>query len=232
MNRIALKLRTALLTAALLTPALVPTHQALAQQATQAETQAAPQAQVPAPTAPQSAEDEAIHNELRALLTTVATAINERQYDRLLPVISDQAHVVLINQDVLSHKSQMQPYLDKWFGSGGYLRSLTVALEADALTELSPDRRWGVVHGTGVETYVLADSRRFDMPTRWTAVVQKEDDGVWRIRNVHVGTNFLDNPVLHGVAGQTGQWLALGGAGGAVLGGLLTWLIMRRRKGQ
>jgi ketosteroid isomerase-like protein len=185
----------------------------------------APWAQAQAP-----AGDEAIHDELRGLLRTVASAINERQYERLLPILSDSAHVVLINQDVIARKDQMQPYLDKWFGDGGYLKSLTVKLEADVLTELSPDRTWGMAYGTGVEDYRLADGRSFAMPTRWTAVVQKEADGAWRIRAVHVGTNFLDNPVLHGVAGNTGQWLALGGAGGLVVGGLLTWLVMRRRK--
>jgi hypothetical protein len=117
----------------------------------------APWAQAQAP-----AGDEAIHDELRGLLRTVASAINERQYERLLPILSDSAHVVLINQDVIARKDQMQPYLDKWFGDGGYLKSLTVKLEADVLTELSPDRTWGMAYGTGVEDY-----RRGAEGSRW-----------------------------------------------------------------
>ena len=191
----------------------------------------------PAPTAPaaaahaapMSAADEAIHTELRGLLSTVASAINAEQYERLTPILSEQAHVVLINQDVISHKDQIKPYLDKWFGSGGFLKSLRVKLEADVLTELSADRSWGMGYGTGVETYTLADGRKFDMPTRWTAVVQKEADGVWRIRAIHQGTNFMDNPVMDGVVGKTSQWLGLGAAGGLTLGVLLTWLLMRRK---
>lgn len=191
----------------------------------------------PAPTAPaaaahaapMSAADEAIHTELRGLLSTVASAINAEQYERLTPILSEQAHVVLINQDVISHKDQIKPYLDKWFGSGGFLKSLRVKLEADVLTELSADRSWGMGYGTGVETYTLADGRKFDMPTRWTAVVQKEADGVWRIRAIHQGTNFMDNPVMDGVVGKTSQWLGLGAAGGLALGVLLTWLLMRRK---
>ena len=191
----------------------------------------------PAPTAPaaaahaapMSAADEAIHTELRGLLSTVASAINAEQYERLTPILSEQAHVVLINQDVISHKDQIKPYLDKWFGSGGFLKSLRVKLEADVLTELSADRSWGMGYGTGVETYTLADGRKFDMPTRWTAVVQKEADGVWRIRAIHQGTNFMDNPVMDGVVSKTSQWLGLGAAGGLTLGVLLTWLLMRRK---
>ena len=190
---------------------------------------AAPATAAPAPAAPMSAADEAIHTELRGLLSTVASAINDTQYERLTPILSDQAHVVLINQDVISRKDQIKPYLDKWFGSGGFLKSLRVKLEADVLTELSADRSWGMGYGTGVETYTLADGRTFDMPTRWTAVVQKEADGVWRIRAIHQGTNFMDNPVMDGVVGKTSQWLGLGAAGGLVLGVLFTWLLMRRK---
>ena len=97
---------------------------------------AAPAQAAPAPAAPMSAADEAIHSELRGLLKTVASAINEEQYERLTPILSEQAHVVLINQDVISHKDQIKPYLDKWFGSGGFLKSLRMKLEADVLTEL------------------------------------------------------------------------------------------------
>lgn len=186
----------------------------------------------PAPSEPTKAAnpgDEAIHNELRGLLKTVTMAINEEQYERLTPILSEQAHVVLINQDVISRKEQIKPYLDKWFGSGGFLKSLRVKLEADVLTELSADRSWGLGYGTGVETYTLADGRTFAMPTRWTAVVQKEADGVWRIRAIHQGTNFMDNPVMDGVVGKTSQWLALGAAGGLALGVLLTWLVLRRK---
>ena len=198
-----------------------------------AQSPAQPLPAAPAASAPMSAGDEAIHNALRGLLSTVASAINDGQYDRLTPILSDQAHVVLINQDVIAHKDHIQPYLDKWFGAGGFLKSLRVTFAADALTELSPDRSWGVAYGTGTETYTLADGRQFDMPTRWTAVVQKEADGVWRIRAIHQGTNFMDNPVMDGVVGKTSQWLALGGAGGLILGVVATWLLMRRKhKGQ
>ena len=176
-----------------------------------------------------AATDDAIHDELRGLLKTVVTAINAQQYERLTPILSDQAHVTLVNQDVLNRKDQIPPYLTKWFGAGGYLKSMQVELKADVLTELSPDKSWGMGYGTGVETYALADGRSFALPTRWTAVVQREADGVWRIRAVHVGTNFLDNPVLHSVAGNTTQWLLVGGTAGLLIGVLLTWLLLRRK---
>jgi hypothetical protein len=50
-------------------------------------------------------------------------------------------------------------------------------LTADALTELSPDKTWGLVRGSGTEDYILADGRSFPMKTRWTATVVKNPEG-------------------------------------------------------
>ena len=118
----------------------------------------------------------------------------------LVPDLGQYFHhtvrITTINQEVISSNDEIEPYFERWFGEGGYLKTLRMELEADALTEFYADKTFGVVRGSGKEDYVLSDKRFFPMETRWTATVSKDSDGQWRILTLHIGTNFLDNPIL------------------------------------
>ena len=173
--------------------------------------------------------DHEIHQELRAVLTTVENAINSGNYDAMLPVISDNIRATTITQEVMSNRAEVSAYFKKWFGPGGYLKKLDMHFTADALTELSPDKTWGLVRGSGIETYTLADGRQYPMKTRWTAVLGKEADGKWRLRAIHIGTNFLDNPVLDDAKHAVVRYACIAGAVGLVIGLLVGFLFGRRK---
>lgn len=176
--------------------------------------------------------DEAIHEELRAMLQGMQQAINDRRWSDLEPYFHENMRVTTINQETLSEPSEITGYFESWFGEDGFLSTLEMTLTADALTELYGDKTYGIVRGEGLEKYVLSDGRPFDMITRWTATVIKDSDGRWRILALHIGTNFLDNPILSAVESAV-QTTGLGGAlAGFVVGGLITFLFMRRRKAQ
>jgi hypothetical protein len=68
------------------------------------------------------------------------------------------------------------------------------------------------------------------MPTRWTATVVKEADGKWRLRTIHFGTNFLDNPILTEAKRAVVKYSAVAGGAGLVLGILLGFLLARRKQ--
>ena len=174
--------------------------------------------------------DHEIHQELRAILGTLQQSINAGNYDAMLPVVSDQVMATTITQETMSNRKEVSAYFKKWFGPGGYLKKLDMNLTADALTELSPDKSWGLVRGGGVEAYTLADGRRYDMKTRWTAVVAKESDGKWRLRAIHIGTDFLDNPIL-GEAERAVSKVGIAAAhGGLILGALAAFFLTRRKQ--
>jgi ketosteroid isomerase-like protein len=175
--------------------------------------------------------DHAIHEELRAILATVQTAVNDARFDDMLPVISENIRATTINQEIMSNRNEVSAYFYRWFGPGGYLKKLHMTLRPDALTELSADKSWGLVRGSGVETYTLSDGRLFDMQTRWTAVMQKDADSKWRLRSIHIGTNFLDNPVL-AAAKNAALKVGLLSAGGGLLVGALLGYFGRRRTEQ
>src|SRR5664279_5734370 len=174
--------------------------------------------------------DHEIHQELRGILTTVQTAVNSGNYDAMLPVLSKDIRATTITQEVMSGHEQVSAYFKHWFGPGGFLKKLDMTFTADALTELSPDKTWGVVRGSGMERYTLADGRQYDMPTRWTATVVKEADGKWRLRTIHFGTNFLDNHILTEAKHAVVKYSAIAGGAGLVHGILSGFLLGRRKQ--
>jgi len=173
--------------------------------------------------------DEAVHEELRALLNGIETAVNSEAYGDLAQYFHETARITTINQEVISSNTEIEPYFERWFGEGGYLKTLRMELEADALTEFYADMSFGVVRGSGDEDYVLSDERFFPMKTRWTATVSKTDDGQWRILTLHIGTNFLDNPILS-MAENSAKYFAAGGAVVGLLLGMIFGFLWGRRK--
>jgi len=171
-----------------------------------------------------------IHEGLRGILQTLQASINSGNFNAMLPVISKDIRATTITQEVLSSHGEVSSYFNKWFGPGGYLKKLDMKLDADALTELSPDKTWGLVRGSGLENYTLSDGRSYPMKTRWTAVVTKEDDDKWRLRAIHIGTNFLDNPILSEAEAAAKKYTAFGVAGGGAAGLVLGFLLGRRKK--
>lgn len=178
--------------------------------------------------AAQAAEDPA-HDELRALLKGVETAVNTEQYGDLARYFHKEMSVTTINQEVLSAPDEIEPYFEKWFGPGGFLKKVEMTLTADDLTKFYGDGSLGVVRGAGEENYYLADNRYFEMKTRWTATVIRDTDGKWRILTLHIGTNFLDNPIL-AAAEQSLKTAAIGsGIGGLIIGMVIMFVLRRRR---
>lgn len=179
--------------------------------------------------------DHEVHEALRALFRDAQTAVNEGRIDDLGPLVTDDFEATSLTQEVISGRDGVQRYFGEWFGPDRYLKSMRYELEADALTDLSPDRSWGLVRGGGREHYVANEGVDFDFTTRWTAVVERGDDGKWRIRAIHFGTNQLDNPVLTRVKGTLVRYGVVGAVLALVVGLLAGavggFLAGRRRAG-
>lgn len=173
--------------------------------------------------------DSAIHAELRRLLQGVEQGINSEKYAELEPYFHEKMRVTTINQELIFSRPEIGSYFRKLFGTGGKLKKLHIALKPDALTELYGNDTFGIVRGSGDESYILADGRPFDMKTRWTATVIKDTDGKWRILSLHIGTNFLDNPVLAGVEASVLYFAGGGVVAGLLLSGLICFVVARRK---
>ncbi len=176
-----------------------------------------------------SADEEKVHQELRGLLTGIEQAINSQRYGDLAQYFSKEMKVTPINQEFLSSHAEIEPYFEKWFGKNGKIQTLQIKLTADEKTKFYGDDI-GIVCGKGVERYVLNDARHFDMLTRWTATVHKEEDGKWRILALHIGTDFLDNPLLNAIEKNTIMFGAVGAGAGLLVGLMLGAFFWRRKR--
>jgi ketosteroid isomerase-like protein len=181
-----------------------------------------------APTVCAEEPDHAIHEELRGLLSDVTAAMNSGQYDKMLPYLTEDIEATSVTQEVMTGRSEVSKYFQEWFGPTGYMRKMEMRLEADRLTELSADKSWGLVRGKALEHYEAKDGDLFDFNTRWTAVMVRSDDGKWRIRAIHFGTNHLDNPVLTKVRNTLTRYGVVGAIVTLIVGLILGWWIGRR----
>src|SRR5262249_50450017 len=170
-----------------------------------------------------------IHEELRGVLRGIMAAINSEQYDQMLPFLSENIYATSVTQEVMASRADVSKYFQEWFGPSGYMRKMEMKLTADKLTELSPDKTWGLVRGTSLEHYEAKDGDVFDFVNRWTAVMVRDDDGKWRLRAIHIGTNNLDNPVLTKVKRTLIRDGVIGGVASLVVGLALGWWLGRRR---
>ncbi len=181
-------------------------------------------AQVPAPE-----PDHEIHQALRKLLAEVTGAINAGEYDRMLPYLTENVEATSITQETMTGRAEIARYFRDWFGPASYMKRMTMKLEADKLTDLAPDKSWGLVRGKALEHYEANDGDVFDFVTRWTAVMVREIDGQWRLRAIHFGTNNLDNPVLTKVKNTLVRDGIVAAVVSLVLGLAAGWWFGRRR---
>jgi hypothetical protein len=129
----------------------------------------------------------------------------------------------------MGSRADVSKYFREWFGPTGYMRKMEMKLEADKLTELSPDKSWGLVRGKALEHYEAKDGDTFDFVNRWTAVMLHDNDGKWRLRAIHFGTNNLDNPVLTKVKRTLVRDGSIAAIACLLVGLALGWWIGRRR---
>jgi ketosteroid isomerase-like protein len=173
--------------------------------------------------------DHAIHEELRDVLRQVKAAMNSGQYDAMLPYLTENIEATSITQEVMSSRADVSKYFQEWFGPTGYMRKMEIKFDADKPTELSPDKSWGLVRGKALEHYEAKDGDVFDFDTRWTAVMIHSDDGKWRLRAIHFGTNHLDNPVLSKVRRTLVRDGIFAAIASLVIGLVIGWWFGRRR---
>lgn len=174
-------------------------------------------------------ENVQIHNELRTMIHGLEDSINAKKYGELAQYFDTDFTVTAINQEVINSPQGIENFFESWFGPTKMIANLKIKLTADAMTKLYDNNRFGIVTGSGDEAYILSDGRTFDMKTRWSATVIQKADGSWKILTLHIGTNFLDNPLLNAVESST-MYIGIAGVVFGLLVGLLIGFLIFRKK--
>lgn len=160
------------------------------------------------------------HAELVALREKVATAVSNQDVKTLCSVFAKQFVFTAVDQTPITSEEQFTAFYDRLFHApGAIVTSVKTEPKADILTRFI-DTNTGVCYGSSKETYTMKDGSEVTMDLRWTATVIKED-GVWKVAAAHVGTNFMDNPVLTRLTSYSKKLACGSGIAGVVIGVLL-----------
>lgn len=177
----------------------------------------------------QGTEQAADHDALRKLKSELEQAVSKRDFEAAKILFHQPFMATVITQDSFTDLGTMKTYFDGLFARSFLrMKDLSIKAEADDLSSIYTGT-FAMTRGSTLERYELADGRAFDMKGRWTAVSIKQSDGNWKLLGIHMGTNFLDNPVLNTIE-RSVLWFGAGGAGlGLLVGFACGWFFWRRR---
>lgn len=169
--------------------------------------------------------DDATHNALRQLKTTMEKALNARDLDTIVANVHPDVVFTTMNGDVCRGPQQIRAYFDKMLTAPGHIvKDVKVSFEVDELTTLYGGDT-GVAYGKSKDHYELTDGKTFDIQGRWTCTMVKDGDR-WVIAAFHYSANVFDNPILD----RFKSALLWTGIGAAMIGLILGFLLGRMRR--
>lgn len=150
-----------------------------------------------------TADEETIHNELRALREALTAAVLEGDVDAQLGHVHENVVVTWQNNQVVRTAAGLKDFLAEMdAGEERVFQGYTVPPQADELTILHGGDA-GIAFGTSTPHYKYL-GMEFDLENRWTATLVKEGDQ-WKLAAYHVSANLVDNPVLS-IAKRSVYW--------------------------
>ena len=165
---------------------------------------------------------------IKALREKVATAISRQDTRMLMECLAEEFAFTAVNQVVVTNGSQMQQLFDRMFRSE---KALLVGLKTDLKPDIPTrflDANTSICHGSSRDICFMRSGKEVELDTRWSVTLVR-DGGAWKVAMLHVGTGFLDNPVLDGVERFASIFGIGAGAGGLLLGFALGALVGRNR---
>lgn len=171
--------------------------------------------------------DEATHNALRQLKTTMEKALNARDLETIVANVHPNVVFTTMNGDVCRGPQQIRAYFDKMLNAPGHIvKDVKVSFEVDELTTLYGGDT-GVAYGSSKDHYELTDGKKLDINGRWTCTMVKAGDR-WVIGAFHYSANVFSNPIVDRYKAAIWQ-TAAGAALVALIIGFLLGRMLRRR---
>jgi ketosteroid isomerase-like protein len=165
---------------------------------------------------------------VRELREKVGAAISRQDTRMLMECLSAEFAFTTVNQVVVTNEFQLEELFNRMFRSD---KSILISLKTDLKPDIPPrflDANTSMCYGSSRDTCFMRSGKTVDMDVRWSATLVKEG-GDWKVAMIHVGTDFLDNPVLDGVEKYASIFGIGAGAGGLLLGFALGALTSRNK---
>jgi ketosteroid isomerase-like protein len=175
----------------------------------------------------EAAQENPIHNELRKLRDEAVDAFKEKDIDRLLACLHPDVIGIFQNAEVCRGHDDIRAFHKRMSeGDNRTVVSQTTDFVVDDLSTLYGDDT-AVAHGTMTDHFVLKNGMEFDLVSKWTATMVKENDK-WLVASIQASTNMFDN----GVMNMTLKWnsVKMGGIGLLVGGVLVVGIALVRRR--
>jgi ketosteroid isomerase-like protein len=170
-------------------------------------------------------EEEALHNELRALKTRLTDALNNDDIEAALRETHPNVVFTAMNNDVAHGHDGVRKYFETMMvGENRIVEDMTVSFEADQLSSIYGGDN-AIAAGSSKAHFKLSSGLEFDIDGRWTADLVR-DNGQWLISAIHYSVNMFDNPLLNNAKRMA--WYV--GIGAAVVGLIIGYFVGRRRR--
>lgn len=174
-------------------------------------------------------DPEITHDEIRRLRDDILAALQRGDIDAVLPHLHPNVIFTPMNNEVARGPQGVKAYFEKMMtGPDRVVEEMQLHMEVDRLTDLYGDT--GIASGSSNDFYQLTSGPRFNVPTRWTCSLVREN-GRWLIASFHSSVDAFENPILALQKRATALPMAgLGILAGLAFGLLLGFLIWRRKR--
>ena len=177
----------------------------------------------------ETAPEDPVHNELRTLRAELFDAYEKGEIEQLLKHIHKDAVITWQNGDFNRGRQGLREFYKKMMeGDDRIVENVTSKLTVDDLAIIYGGDV-AVGYGKIDDEYHLTDGTDFDLTSRWTATIVKEDDR-WVVASFHISANLFDNPILDKVKSYLIYVGIIAVIVGLLLGVIATKLVAKLRK--
>lgn len=167
---------------------------------------------------------------LRATLAKITNALNSQNMDELAGYLSKDFRFTTLDQKLIKTPEELKKYYESLFKSNNAIiksYKTTPTFEEGGATFLSDTICYCV--GSAIDEYTITNVNDIKLPIRWSTVLEKED-GVWKVKVLHLGANFYDNPVIDKVSSGLKLTLYIAVAFAFILGILSQMMLAKKLK--
>jgi ketosteroid isomerase-like protein len=158
----------------------------------------------------------------------IEASINAQDVDRMVAQMHPAATVTWLNGEVSRGHAEIKAYYNRMVkGEQRILNKYTTVAKLGAPARFFGNGEVAVADGTTVDEFFPVSRGPFSLNSNWTSTCAKID-GQWKVVALHLSSNVFTNSLIE--EAKTAAWYT--GAGGALGGALLAWLIWRPRRRQ
>lgn len=160
------------------------------------------------------------------LFREIEASINAQDVDRMVAQMHPQATVTWLNGEVSRGHEEIKAYYQRMVkGDQRILDRYLTSAKLGASAHFFGNGDVAVADGTMEDEFFPVARGPFRLNSNWTSTSAKID-GRWQVVAMHLSSNVFTNPLI--AEAKAAIWYA--GAGAAVLGLLVGWLLGRRRR--